>query len=138
MPKRVRNKATDLIKSDYNLRSKSKRIKIEDKNNASNDYQLFESLKLELEQIDTQNCEYLSPINVSTVSQTATKTVTKMPNRYYYLRQRPNISGHKSGRYSRHETSSVTINHLPDDCLLLIFDKLETIGEKCRIQSGEE
>ena len=130
MPKRVRNKSTDLLKSEYNLRSKSKRIKSDDKNNAtndSNDYQLFE----------TQNCEYLSPINVSTVSQTATKAVTKMPNRYYYLRQRPTTSGDTFGRYRRHQTSSMTINDLPDDCLLLIFDKLDTIVEKCRIQSGK-
>lgn len=126
MAKRVRNKSKDSSNGDYNLRSKSKRIKTNNKNNDSNDDQLFE----------TQNCEYLSPINASTVSQTVAKTVTKMPNRYYYLRQRTAVSGGTSGRLRSRQTNSMTINDLPDDCLLMIFDRLETIAEKCRIQIG--
>lgn len=128
MVKRSTKSSVPLRDSGYNLRSKAKRLKTEDKSNASEDDLLFEA-------VDTQSCDYLIPIDTSTVTQSV-KTVTKMPNKCYHLRQRKSLVGQASGLHNRRIISSMTINELPDDCLLLIFEKLDSIIDKCRIQSG--
>ncbi|XP_054163232.1 F-box/LRR-repeat protein 20-like [Oppia nitens] len=128
MAKRLRSSRQsggDCRRYQYDLRSKAKRLKREDKDVNLNDNQL----------INGQNCEELSDLNESNMSQTLViHKFTKMPNKSYNLRRRGAQNNNKSGRRSGEKASTLTINHLPDDCLLEIFDKLTTIHDKLALQ----
>ncbi|CAG2107076.1 unnamed protein product, partial [Medioppia subpectinata] len=74
-------------------------------------------------------------MDASTLSQTSVvQKLTKMPNKSYNLRRRVGDSASKAGRHSSPAVSRTTIDDLPDDCLLDIFEKLDTIQDKCALQ----
>ena len=129
---RQKSVGDDSLRSDYNLRSNScKRVKRDLK---SGDHSLASGGN---QLMNSQNCEDLSQRNVSTISQTSvTHKTTKMPNKSYNLRRRVTRSGSRGGRHVTEPLSLVTIDDLPDDCLLDIFERLDTIEDKCALQRG--
>jgi hypothetical protein len=109
-----KRKIEKLVENNYSLRSKK------NKNVVKNE----KEVKLSL------NCEQINQsINIST------NKFTKMPTKTYNLRRR-GITTNDNSYYLRQKTSNLKLNDLPDDCLLLIFERLDTIRDKCFLQSG--
>jgi hypothetical protein len=110
-----KRKIETLVENNYSLRSKSNRNK--------------NVVKYENEVNLSLNCEQINQsINVS-------NKLTKMPTKTYNLRRR-GITSNDNSYYLRQKTSNLKLNDLPDDCLLLIFERLDTIRDKCFLQSG--
>jgi hypothetical protein len=113
-----KRKIESLVENNYSLRSKSNR----NKNVVKYENEVKVNLSLNCEQINQS-------INVST------NKLTKMPTKTYNLRRR-GITTNDNSYYLRQKTSNLKLNDLPDDCLLLIFERLDTIRDKCFLQSG--
>ncbi|CAG2110236.1 unnamed protein product, partial [Medioppia subpectinata] len=128
------NPVTDALPYHYNLRSSasSKRLRVDDRSSKT----ITADRTTDSQLLNSQNCEEMSDsMDASTLSQTSVvQKLTKMPNKSYNLRRRVGDSASKAGRHSSPAVSRTTIDDLPDDCLLDIFEKLDTIQDKCALQ----
>lgn len=119
----------------YNLRSRS--------------VQISQTVKIDCNLTQSNNdnaCEQidlpsrLTPLRVyqTVTPQISTLKLTKMPNKCYNLRPKRRLGSSLQSSINNEPKyqSTVEISQLPDDCLMLIFENLDSIRDKCYVERG--